>query len=91
MAAIAERSGGESEAPAWPDLRLSQRGDCLGCEREGKREETYTVVFRTPDGESASCDLDAQRWAAFGAGTRWTGSARAITGNLVCDSLSPAR
>ena len=36
---------GLDDKPTWPDAGIRQEGSCLGCEREGKRSETYTVLL----------------------------------------------
>jgi membrane protease subunit (stomatin/prohibitin family) len=77
------------DAPRWPDASLARAGSCEGCEREGARHETYTVVFRDDGAKDHSCDFDEQRWASFSDGSRWKGALRVVGGGLDCASLSP--
>ncbi len=76
-------------APSWPATSLARTGQCVGCEREGTRTETYTVHFRTPDkSDTADCTFkDAGKWASYKDGSKWKGSVSAIGGVLSCDSL----
>jgi hypothetical protein len=74
----------------WPSPGISRAGTCQGCEREGSRSETYTVVFRDAKGANGSehtCDFDQQKWAAFADGSSWKGEVRLLGNALVCDSL----
>jgi hypothetical protein len=84
-----ERSaGGEAPAPAWPELRLGRAGECVGCERAGARQETYTVKLVGDGGKAEECTFDAGRWATMRPKSRWKGEVRALTGGLACDSLA---
>jgi hypothetical protein len=81
-----------SAAPRWPAVTLSRSG-CTspGCEREGAREETYTVVFRDTQGEEYSCNFDEKSWASYADGQRYAGKLRALVGSLDCSSLRGPR
>jgi hypothetical protein len=77
-----------AEAPTWPNPGISRTGSCQGCEREGGRSETYTVVFRDAKGASEhTCDFDQQKWASFADGSSWKGEVHLLGNALVCDSL----
>jgi membrane protease subunit (stomatin/prohibitin family) len=87
-----ERASGESAQPEphWPKVELGRTGNCVGCEREGKRSEEYVVRFvESSSGESARCEFDQKRWASFRAGSRWTGQLSMLGGVLDCSSLKP--
>ncbi len=77
-----------ADAPRWPDASISRPGSCEGCEREGARRETYTVVFRDDAAHDHPCDFDEQRWSSFSDGSRWKGALRVVGGGLDCGSLS---
>jgi hypothetical protein len=77
-----------SDAPHWPDPSLARQGSCDGCEREGSRDETYTVVFRDQDAREHSCDFDQQRWTSFSDGSRWKGALGVVGGVLDCSSIA---
>jgi hypothetical protein len=81
-----------ADAPRWPSVALT-RGGCTsaGCEREGTRDETYTVVFRDAKGEQYRCNFDQSAWSAFADGKRYSGKLRALVGSLDCSSLSSTR
>ena len=79
-------------APHWPNVVLS-RAACssVGCEREGARDASYTVVFRDKKGESYQCTFAEPAWSTFPDGKRYTGKLRALVGTLDCSSLVAAR
>lgn len=83
---------GITPAPTWPEVRLSRTGLCRGCEREGRRKETYRVhLQRTDDAERKhSCNLDQSVWSGMAVGSRWIGSVGGLTGALDCAGLEPA-
>ncbi len=77
-----------ADVPRWPAVKLALSGcSAPGCEREGARSETYTVVFKDQAGESYRCDLPQNAWSGFADGKRYSGKLRALTGSLDCDSL----
>lgn len=83
-------SGGSlQEKPAWPAVRLAREGSCLGCEREGAREQSYTVRFQ--DSEKADktyeCDLEEPQWGALSVGKKVKSKAGVLTGKLDCGAL----
>ncbi len=84
-----EETARGSDSPAWPDPQIRQPGDCLGCEREGARSQSYTVQLAGPDG-SSTCAVSEAAWAGFVPGSRWTSSAGLLAGNVRCDTLTPA-
>lgn len=86
-----EKASGKGLSPEWPAVRLGQTGQCVGCEREGAREGTYTVRLKDPQGEQQNCDLPEDRWRAMAEGSRWAGEVRVLTGGLDCGELKPAR
>jgi hypothetical protein len=77
-----------AEKPTWPKTNLAQTGTCIGCEREGKRSETYTVVFKNhEDKTDLKCDFPEQKWQSFALGAKYDAKIRVMTGGLDCDSL----
>lgn len=60
--------GTKAEEPAWPEMNLKE-GDCLGCEREGRRYERYYVLLDR-DGASTECMVARDRWDALQVGER---------------------
>jgi hypothetical protein len=79
-------TGGLSEAPRWPDIRIDRPGNCDGCEREGLRHETYLVQLKN-DADVSECSFDQSRWASMRVGSRWAGRMGRLTGTLDCSSL----
>lgn len=86
-----ERAAGKGVTPEphWPAVTLAREGQCVGCERVGKRTEKYTVTFKLPDAEgTAQCTFDEPaKWAAYQDGSRWTGEVGVLGGALRCETL----
>lgn len=84
-------SGGSlNEEPYWPALNLSRTGNCLGCEREQDRRETYTVVLREGENEY-TCEVDLAQWQQMPIESTWTLNINATLGHADCSTLEPAR
>jgi predicted nucleic acid-binding Zn ribbon protein len=77
-----------SDAPRWPEPSLARAGICDGCERQGARIETYTVVFKDEASHEHPCEFDQQRWGSLADGSRWTGAMRVVGGGLDCGSVA---
>jgi hypothetical protein len=77
-----------ADAPRWPSPSLVRAGTCDGCEREGARIETYTVMFKDEESREHPCEFDQQRWASFADGSRWTGAMGVVGGGLDCGSVA---
>ncbi|MDD5308229.1 MAG: zinc ribbon domain-containing protein [Deltaproteobacteria bacterium] len=86
---IASSGRSLAETPGWAPFALVRTGQCVGCEREGRRIETYRVHFQDQDGGKSECDFDQARWAAIPDGSQWTARAKVLTGALDCSSLAP--
>ena len=69
------------------------RGGCSepGCEREGERQERYSVKLKDDAGESYDCDFTQEKWQGLVPGKRYPGKLRALVGSLDCGSLTPER
>lgn len=78
------RGASLAETPAWPTLSL------VGQQREGKRDESYTVNFKGPE-DAYSCELPEAKWTTLAVGSRWTSQAGVVTGALDCEALTPSR
>jgi hypothetical protein len=76
-----EKSAGEDLTPYWPETGL---GDG---EREGERKESYTVIFRAPDGETFEQEVKTeaeflahQEGRPYRADTKFFGGIKQIVG-----------
>lgn len=79
-----------SESPAWPALNFTQTGDdCLGCQKEGDKNEKYVVTFRDlEDGKTYECEYDRENeWRTYPPGTQWTAKVTKYGGVIECDTL----
>jgi hypothetical protein len=84
-----ERGAALTDKPRWPAVALARPGNCVGCEREGARSETYTLELENSGTkEKATCTLPEARWATFAKGTRWKAKVRVMTGTVDCDALT---
>lgn len=80
--------GTANEAPRWPDVRLANAGVCQGCERQGKRTESYLLKVREPKTDHTSdCSVPEGTWNGFKVGDRATAEIGAVLGNIDCGSL----
>jgi hypothetical protein len=86
---VARASGASlKEPPAWPQVVLQRPGSCVGCQREGKRAESYVVRFADTESKKAhQCTFPETKWASFPVGSRWVGKVGVLTGSLDCDAL----
>ncbi|MBI4702551.1 MAG: hypothetical protein HY744_15635 [Deltaproteobacteria bacterium] len=77
------------DQPRWPEVRLGPTGNCVGCEREGSRTETYTVLLvNTKSKKEDRCELsDQTKWASFKKGASYKGQVSVMLGGVRCDSL----
>lgn len=77
------------DAPVWPDVNLQRTGNCIGCEREGNRNEHYTLLLRS--GENVyRCDVPFTDWQNADIESTWTLNFSVVTGQPDCGSLKPA-
>jgi len=90
--ARAEQAKGDSvdPDPAWPEVTVKECRQ-LGCERQGKKRESYTVHFERQgkDSSVSTCDFDEIRWSSIAVGDYFTAQFRRMDGGLDCDSLKP--
>lgn len=84
-----EKAGGKgfSPAPAWPTVSLKGTGTRLGAEREGDRKETYSVLFKGPEGKSYDCDFPETTWKGYAEGQVYSGEVGVMSKAVDCGSL----
>lgn len=84
------KGGALSSEPHWPVVSLTRPGcTAVGCDREGARRETYTVVFENDaDGDSGECTFDQATWQGYAPGTRIKAEVGVVGSWLDCDSLT---
>lgn len=84
-----ERAQGTTEAPRWPDAKLGSPGACLGCEREGKRTESYKLTLReAKTGEDGTCEVPEGVWATYAVGQTCKAAVGSVLGNIDCKSIA---
>ena len=89
-ARTAKASGSSlSDSPAWPDVGTLTGGNATGAERQGTKNESYTVTYRDPDGGTHDCGYPQSSWSGIALGSKWSAQAGVLFANLDCDSLKP--
>jgi hypothetical protein len=84
-----ERAQGTTETPRWPDTKLTSPGACVGCEREGKRVEAYTLTLHeAKTGEDGTCEVPENVWATYAVGATCKADVGSVLGNIDCKSLT---
>lgn len=82
---------GKDPAPSWPAVTLTREGTCKGCQREGKRSQTYTLLFvDKKEGESYDCDVEQPKWESTEVGSKWKAEVGVVSSGIECDDLQPA-
>lgn len=81
---------GKDPAPSWPAFELKREGSCKGCQREGPRKESYTLLFvDSKEGESYECEVEASRWSSAEVGSKWKAEVGVVTSSIDCDDFEP--
>jgi hypothetical protein len=78
-------------APSWPPVNLANPGTCVGCQREGAKKESYTLLLKDAAGAAKDCELPMDRWSTMAVGSQWTGAVGVVSGAVDCGSLRPAQ
>ncbi|MEI7892520.1 MAG: hypothetical protein WCI05_05485 [Myxococcales bacterium] len=87
---LSQKGTSLKDSPSWPRVDLAKTGTCVGCEREGKRTETYTVRFvETKTKKDTSCDTPQGTWSTLAVGKQYQGTVSVVGGSVNCDSLKP--
>lgn len=84
-----EATGDRSDPIVWPDLNL-RSGSCVGCEREGTRDEAYILILDEVGGDDRyECDVNKNLWERTSPGNTFTLRVASLTNRPNCDSLTP--
>jgi hypothetical protein len=82
--------GGLADAPTWPAVPALKTGSCLGCERKGKQEEAYEVLYRpVKGGDDIACRHSPAKWKSIEEGSVFVATQSKLTGAIDCESLRP--
>lgn len=87
-----EKAEGQSRdpAPEWPTFALTREGSCKGCQREGSRNETYTLMFvDKKEGETYECPVERSVWDSSEVGSKWKAEVGMVSSSPDCDSFQP--
>jgi hypothetical protein len=89
QARVVKADGDFAHPPVWPALDLAKLGSCNGCEREGKRSESYEVILRDKaSGEEEPCEVEEAKWRRFQPGKVYQ-TERMMVGGIVCGLIEP--
>jgi hypothetical protein len=76
---------------AWPSALLQKTGTCDGCQRLGRRHESYQIRLIDPVVQRGhACSFEIDRWRAFAPLSRWQARFDPRSGAVDCGSLTPA-
>lgn len=78
---------GLEPAPNWPPVNLSRTGNSLGSEREGSRNEKYTLSLMGDDKKPYTCTVPSAKWTGVPDGHKKVIPIGVITGAAECDKL----
>jgi hypothetical protein len=78
-----------ADAPVWPQTNLRRSGNCLGCQREGGRDEAYILVLQIGD-QQHRCEVSFSDWQNAAVESTWTLQVSVVTGQPDCGSLERA-
>ena len=81
-------AGGADMSPRWPEPRIKTCTGSTrkGCQREGKRTDSYFVQVRDSGGDTHECSVSEARWRALKDGASVEVEKNMLTG-LDCSSL----
>lgn len=77
-----------SDTPYWGDVSLRCTGRVIGCEQEGARRESYTLVMAGSDEKTYRCDYPQSRWESIRDGSVWSLEVRRFVHAAKCDTLA---
>jgi hypothetical protein len=84
----AKSSGqGLEPAPAWPPVNLTRKGSSLGSEREGSRNEKYSLSLSDKEKKTYTCDLPFTKWNAVADGHKKVIPIGVLTDLPECEKL----
>lgn len=76
--------------PKWPAVKLACTAQRLGCEREGKRAETYYLhLLNAKEKKDYRCDVDQKLWRDVQLKSQWHLEVSQMTGGARCGTLAP--
>lgn len=88
-ARTAKETGSSTSGVKWPATGITRTGASVGAEREGKRSEKFSVVFRdAKKGTDVTCHVDQGHWESFKKGDRYTGKVGVLSDDVDCSELS---
>ena len=83
--------GDKDTALVWPELNLSRTGNCVGCEREGNRSESFILVLRGDDDATYECPVDKSLWESTTIESTFTLQISTVGGGPRCNTLEPVQ
>ena len=84
--AVSSGNGEFENMPAWPAFQLASIGRCVGCEREGRKSQRYSVYFTDQRNKEHRCEFSHEQWQQYQKQSTWKATSNLLTG-LDCGSL----
>ncbi|MEL6248373.1 MAG: zinc ribbon domain-containing protein [Cyanobacteria bacterium J06627_15] len=86
---VTARGNGLADTPRWPTVNAQTCASTrLGCERPGRRKETYRLQLRDPEsGEVYQCDRNQTEWQTTPASTQFQLKIGRFLGGARCKTL----
>ncbi|MBK1648571.1 hypothetical protein [Rhabdochromatium marinum] len=78
---------GQDRQPHWPIVSGLREGQCLGCERPGRRLSEYSVTFTDQQGRRERCPIKEPLWRQLHQGDRLRAQRRVMDKGIVCASI----
>ncbi len=79
---------GDDKKPYWGKVSLAKEGNCMGCEREGDRKESYQLLLKQKESEDSHvCDVEQELWQKTPVDATFKVDVNLVTGSAHCGSL----
>ncbi len=87
---VTSQGEGTNPAPSWPraDVDNCRR---LGCTREGRRQEHYSLTLDVEGMGRQTCEVSADKWRQFENGSRVDIDVGVVSDSIDCSDLRPVR
>lgn len=81
-------SGTNIDSVKWPVTNIRKCNiKALNCEREGNKDEQYTVIFKDSEGKTHNCNFKYDKWKSAKVGVSQKLKFGKMSGNLDCTSF----
>jgi hypothetical protein len=85
------KTEGDKSIPVVWSAESFNAGSCLGCEREGGRNENYYLVFKGDGDKTFECPVPADEWRETKLEQAFTVKVGTVLKDVRCDTLERAK